>query len=476
MSVAAGCSSSAEVGEDEAEAADSNLDLSNDPGALIKAPLYFSMPKTALSGPLARDKYSYSTLWNPSTDPGASALGLRIIAVPEKGGAGTSVRRAVRKQMTKELAVAGVLQDGDVVLSFRPNLAETMAYPHIQMGSTHAGMVFTKGTGDAVESFNLDQPLDGDYNVVEGGTKFVGKFDSKHYVGCEASDTASPAFKCKKNDRGEWVPEAGAEALHILRPRNLTPERKENLRGWVEVLGRKHAQLRDAGALNFNSDYLKPLLANRAYGHSVQKQVTKLGKILLGLETPPQDFDMFCSELVFHLQTLAACTQDQIRAAGDAAECASNAAMPFVPMKLVDEQYAGLADGPLQNLLALRAERADNERFVKAIFAEGAGATRLSSGHRAVATAVAPLMGQVEAYYKDRLGIPREMPAGAPPPVAFLEGATQGLRNYSPTAYLVNAALPTAHPMRSIDYVATVVFTPAAGVEKARRLARNPQP
>jgi hypothetical protein len=148
-------------------------------------------------------------------------------------------------------------------------------------------------------------------------------------------------------------------------------------------------------------------------------------------------------------------------------------------MKLVDAQYAGLADGPLLNVLALGdagADQAAKERFVTSIFAESAGAARLSSGHRAVATAVAPLMGQVQSYYKDRLGIARTPAANDVPPVAFLDGATRGLRNYSPTAYLVNAALPTSHPLRAIDYVATVVFTPAAAVEKAKRLARDAQP
>lgn len=498
LSLAAGCTA-VDVEEEGAEAADSNLDLSNDPGALIKLPYYFAMPKSALSGPLAREKYTYSTLWNASSDAAAGDLGLRVIAVPEGGGPGTPARRSALKNMTTQLARAGVLADGDVVLSFRPALADSMPYPHIQMGSTHAGMAFTRTENGAVQGFNLDQPLDGDYNTVEGGTKFAGKFDSLHYAGCTASDNVpAGGFKCKKDAQGQWQKDAGTEGLHILRPRNMTAEKKANLLGWVELLGRRHAALKAAGVLKFNSDYLKPLLANPAYGHSVQKQATMLGKLLTGRAQPPADgsFVMFCSELVFHLQVLSACTQEQIASAGDAAECAGNAALPFVPMKLADPQYAGLADGPMLGLLSIGASPSEKSALYRATFSDGAGAARLSSGHRAVNQALvdSELLGAIQHYYGDRLEVSRlplaaltaeqqrdprrvgmrAQAEGAPLP--YIEGATQGLRNYSPTAYLVNAALPAAHPLRSIDYVATVIITPEAGIEKAKRLARNPQP
>ena len=160
--------------------------------------------------------------------------------------------------------------------------------------------------------------------------------------------------------------------------------------------------IRDAGALNFNKDYLKPLLANPAYS-STQITVTKLGKILTGQATPPQDFDMFCSELVFHLLQLANCTEADIRAAGDTAACASEDAAPFKPMKLVDPEYAGLADGPLLNLMAGRPEAAATQTLLGSVFTEGTAP--LSSGHRAVAQQVAPLMSGVQQYYGARIAL-----------------------------------------------------------------------
>lgn len=464
LSVAAGCSA------DDA-AAENVEDYSSDPNALLDVPFYFAMPKSALSGPLERNKYSYPTLWNAARERGLTDVGLRVIAVPEQGDPGTPARREARRQMAHELARAGALTDGDIVLSFRPALADSMAYPHIQMGSTHAGLTFTRGEGDAAQAFNVDQPLDGDYNVVEGGTRFVGKFDSAHYAGCVPSDDApAGSIKCKKNSAGAFVKEAGVEALHILRPRNMTEARKANLRSWLDRLGETHARIRAEGGLNFNSDYLKPLLANPAYRGSVSLTTTKLGKILLGLESPPQDFDMFCSELAFYVLTLSSCTEDEIRDAGESAACAAEENAPFKPMKLVDPEYAGLADGPLLNLLAGRPEPSEANALVESIFAEGSAP--LSSGHRAVAAAVAPLMAGVKQYYQARLGAP-EMVGAA---VAQLNRHAGDARNYSPTAFLVNAALPADHPLRSVDYVATVVFTPEQGMAKARRLARNPVP
>ncbi len=457
------CSNAAE--EDESEGTEDAITMSTRDNALIDVPFYFAMPKSALSGPLNRQGYSYPTLWNPAREESVNDLGLRVIAVPEPGAAGTPERRATHQRMAKELASSGTLQDGDIVLSFRPNLADTMAYPHIQMGSTHAGIAFTKDN----QGFNVDQPLDGDYNVVSNG-KFAGRFDSLHYAGCVASDNApAGSIKCKRSSDGSWQKEEGTEALHILRVRNFTDQKKANLRAWLDILGRKHAAIRDAGALNFNKDYLKPLLANPAYSNT-QITTTKLGKILTGQATPPQDFDMFCSELVFHLLQLANCTEADIREAGDVAACADESAAPFKPMRLVDPDSAGLADGPLLNLVAGRPDPAAAQGLLASVFTEGSAP--LSSGHRAVAQQVAPLMSGVQQYYGARLMAPAQAGAAA----AQLNGLTGNVTNYSPTAFLVNAALPADHPDRKVDYVATVVFTPQAAVEKARRLAQNPVP
>jgi hypothetical protein len=125
---------------------------SSDPNRLLDMPFYFSVPKTAVTAPVDRTKYPYPTVWNASMQ--ASAVGLRVIAIQE--GAGVAAHQMARREMATKLAQAGVLQDGDIVLTFRPELADTMAYPHIQMGTTHAGLVYTDGGA----AFNIDSPLD----------------------------------------------------------------------------------------------------------------------------------------------------------------------------------------------------------------------------------------------------------------------------------------------------------------------------
>jgi hypothetical protein len=429
-----------EVGVDEGEV---RITMSRNPGALIDTPFYFSVPKDSLSGPLNRRGYSYPTLWNPASEGSLEDVGLRVIAVPEGGPHGSAARKNALRQMSRELASAGVLQDGDVVLSFRPELAESMAYPHIQMGSTHAGLAFTRNG----QGFNVDQPLNAEYNTVRSG-QFVGQFDSKHY---------------------EEV-----NALHIVRPRNLTEGDKANLRTWIDNLGKTHQEIRAAGGLAFNSDYLRPLLTNPRYQGSVQYVATRLGKVLLRLERPSADLSMFCSELSFYLLALSKCTEDQIREAGELAACAAEEAAPFAPMKFADADGAGLADGPLMSLMAGNPSAEATPGFIHSIFADGRNSGGLSSGHRAVAAAVEPLLPVVKAYYEARLASP-EMGAQLATQVNTL---TQNVRNYSPTAFLVNATLPTDHPARKMDYVATIVMTPAGndGIVKARRLAQNPVP
>lgn len=443
-----GCSSEG-IDQYDDRSDDAIVKGSTKPDAVIDVPFYFAMPKTSLA-PLTmemRQKYSFATVWNHVREAGIDDLGLRLLVVPEgAGGPGSAGRRNVRQQMAKELARAGVLQDGDVVLSFRPYLADTMAYPHIQMGATHAGLTFTDGD----IAHNVDQPLDGEYNSIAGtgaSTRFVGSFDSTHYTGSATDE--------------------GADALHILRPRFMTPERKQHLREWIGLLGGSHQQIRAAGGLNFNSDYLKPLLAK--YG-TPGKVATKLGKIILGVDAPPQDFDMFCSELAYNLLALSNCTTDEIRSAGDEAQCASDA--PFQPMPILGSaDYTGLADGPLLDLMSAKLGAEQSAPLLESIFADNGGA-KLSSGHRAVAQAVAPLMAGTKQYYQARLaGAPQAMQ------IATAVNAQAGnVKNYSPTAFLVNAMLPADHGLRRFDYMATVVFADAATVAKAKQLSHNPVP
>jgi hypothetical protein len=424
----------AEEGLGDSLVGEDNLATSAAPDRLIDTPFYFSVPKSAVSVAIAREKYPYATVWNPS--PEVKEVGLRIIAIPQNGSS-PSQKAIARREMATKLAKAGVLQDGDLALTFRPELAGTLAYPHIQMGSTHAGLVYTDGAGAA---FNIDSPLDGEY---------VGQFDTAHYAGNGGTD-------------------AGTDALHIVRPRAMTDARRGQLRSWVGLVKTNLPRFRgERQQVMFQGDYLKPIFA--ATGLTTKQTVTKLGQIILEQDKTTK-LPMFCSEFAWHMIALSNCTIDQIKnAPADGATCVDPT---FVPMPLAanNSKEIGLAEGPLLDILAAPAEkRAD---LVARVFKTGNNAGRLSAGHRAVAEQVAPLMAGLSQYYGARAaGASAEQTAEA---AGQLNAGIGNITNYSPTAFLVNAMQPANQ--RKLDYVVTVYFTDATGYAKAKLLSKNPVP
>jgi hypothetical protein len=400
---------------------------------ILDVPFYFGMPKAAITTPLNRPAYPYPTVWNRSTE--VEEVGLRMIAVKQASNS-TSSKRAARREMARELAAAGVLQDGDIVLSFRPELAGTMAYPHVQMGSTHAGLVYTRDG----EAFNIDSPLDSDY---------VGQFDSSHYAGNGTTDL-------------------GTDTLHIVRPTAMDDERRENLRFWVGALLDNRPVINDEGAqLKFQSDYLLPIYAS--LGVTTQQTVTKLGQIILQIDETTK-LPMYCSEFAWHMLALSNCTEDEImNAPEEGASCVSPAfdTMPFVGST---EGEVGMADGPLYALM--QAPEDQRAALAASVFVMGDSA-KLSSGHRAVAEQLAPMMDGVSQYYQARAaGVPFEALTEA---TGQLNGVLEGRYNYSPTAFFVHA-MDTNAETRKMDYVVTLAFVLSDTYDKARVLSRMPVP
>ena len=401
---------------------------STDPSRLFDTPFYFSVPKSVVTTPLQRARYPYPTVWNEASD--AKDVGLRVIAV--KQGIGVEARKSARREMAQKLAAAGVLQDGDIVLTFRPELAGTMAYPHIQMGTTHAGLVYTQGG----VAFNIDSPLDSQY---------VGQFDASHYAGNGGDD-------------------AGTDAMHIVRPR-IDDTRRAQLREWIGDLKGNLARINgERQQIKFQSDYLVPSYVSKQM--TTRQTVTTLGKIILQLDTTTK-LPMYCSEFAWHMLALSACTDDEIRAAGpEGASCVDEV---FAPMPLVasDAGTLGMAEGPLLSLMA--TPPAGREALIGKVFETGEAA-RLSSGHRMVSEQVAPLMGPLSQFYGARAqGLSVEDTA----PVAEMLSANMP-NNYSPTTFLVQAM--GADATRAADYVVTVAFVNGAGYAKAQRLAQQPVP
>lgn len=429
-----GCATDGDEGPDQVDGdvdgkGDGSGISSTDPSRLFDAPFYFSVPKSVVSVPLNRAGYSYPTLWNKSTE--ADDVGLRVIAIQQ--GVGVEAHKTARRDMARQLARSGVLQDGDLVLTFRPELAGTMPYPHIQMGATHAGLVYTSGGA----AFNIDSPLDGEY---------VGQFDTSHYAGNGTTDN-------------------GTDALHIVRPRGMTDTRRAQLRTWVGDL--KSALPRINGQrqqVKFQSDYLVPSYVSKQM--TTRQTVTTLGKIILEADTSTK-LPMYCSEFAWHMLALSSCTEAEIRTApAEGAACVDEVFAP-APLVAANDNEIGMAEGPLLSLMATPA--ADRETLLATVFATG-DAAKLSSGHRAVSEQVAPLMGPLSQFFgaraagasvTDTAGVAGQLNANMP-------------NNYSPTTFLAQAMGPA--DKRPVDYVATVAFVNAGGYAKAKTLASQPVP
>lgn len=432
-----GCAAEADDDSVEGDVGVDAITTSRSEDRLIDVPFYFSVPKDAITTPLNRPQYPYPTVWNPSTE--VENAGLRLIVI-NQGGQDPAKKKAARVDMAKRLARAGVLEDGDIALSFRPELAGTMAYPHVQMGVTHASLVYTQNG----EAFNIDSPLDGEY---------VGQFNTLHFSG-------------GTNSSGNR--EYGTDALQVIRPKNMDAARKGSLQKWIGSLKSNLSRINGQRAqVKFQKDYLTPIFAAKQM--TTKQTVTKLGQIILE-DDKTTKLPMYCSEFAWHMLALSSCSAEEIREAGpEGADCVDPL---FDPMPLVSSTQGqiGLAEGPLQNILI--APPADRPALIGKVFATG-NASGLSSGHRAVAEQVAPLMDGLAQYYGAKAqGAPAEMLAGG---AAQLNAGVGNIGNYSPTAFLANATLPAG--VRALDYVATVVFVDdQAAMDKARRLAQNPVP
>lgn len=117
---------------------------------------------------------------------------------------------------------------------------------------------------------------------------------------------------------------------------------------------------------------------------------------------------------------------------------------------------AGLADGPLLVIDALKLSSAERTRMLESVFVENKGRlAKLSVGHKTLAESMQPKFAPLQQYYTGagggffqsikaraiRSAVNREIPD-----------------NYSPTSFLVNTLLPVDNANRTMDYVATIVI------------------
>lgn len=366
-----------------------------------KLPLYFTLPDS-VRAKLPDDIKTTDTLVD-YRHPQNDKLGLRVIVSRRSG-------------WPDRMAKSGLIQTGDILLTFRPEWGGGGAYPNIQMGISHTGVAYVQGG----KLYNIDNPMDGAH---------IG-FSSEHY--------------------------RTLNMIHIIRPRNLTETQRANILFWGSKLRDGRGKIYPA-QINFNDDYNAPKYKE---GRSPEF-VKDLGQAALGQSLPDKPVGMYCSEFAWSLLALRNCPPNSTFGGAKLPSCVSEPMKPmeatgnYMQKKLSRSSYAGLVDGPMLVIDSLGLPPAEREAAMKSVFVVNHDKTNMSDGHKTVAKAMQDNVPKLERYYVDSgktllksirarmiaYGMRRQIPD-----------------NYSPTSYLINTLLPSENSNRTMDYVATIVL------------------
>lgn len=367
-------------------------------------------------------------------------LGLRLITVK-----GTDSRIT----NSQKLAESGLFEPGDVVLSFRPEWYGTLKYSHVQIGVSHAGLLYIEQNGSKKLLKNLDMPLD-DLHVGKG------YLDSDHYL--------------------------KAPFLHIVRPKGMTAKQKSNINGWIQRLAAKGPAAYKNNQIRFNQDYASPkFTTDKEMGF-----VADIARVALGQANKKyQTLTTYCSEFVWAVLSLRDCDPTTTAKEFSKEIAPSCIKSFFKPMPvlgnaiLADANQAaskdltlGLIDGvplimewqkPDVFFKGLKGTYPSLDRLIsKSVFPDKTGkAENISSGHKAVEAAILganpQFYGALEQYYQlinDENAAQNPMVHG----MAQQFNASQQL-NYSPTAFAVHALLTNNFAIKALDYVGTVHYS-----------------
>lgn len=315
-------------------------------------------------------------------------LGLRLVHLKKSYQA--------TKLASEALAENGVIESGDILLSFRPAWADTLAYAHVQLGISHAALAF----------------------VVE--------MDGKKYVHSLESPMSYSSFLNSPHQYGDL------EAFHIVRP-TLTEVEKSNLKKWAK-LTTSHPD-----RFAFFQDYGTPMYKRGLPGvnHPID-QVRLLAKVIKEGGTT---FSCYCSEFVWTFLGLRKCSPDEFPS--------GNLEMFFDPLKGLyqEDPKAGLTQGPDAALRNSgnpnRTQILTSKVAVDFLDSPSDLQGRMSSGHQAVARANKPKMDLLKRYY------------GSGEPAGMVSEINQGIiENFSPTAFLIRSHAG----LNGLKYAGTVVF------------------
>lgn len=380
----------------------------------LNIPVFFALPasaRAALPGNIdISDKLV--DFKHPDAKDAAGDVGLRLVVAKRRG-------------IARRLAESGLVKTGDILLSFRSEWGGAGPYPNVQMGISHSGVAYVK---DGVVH-NIDNPLNHEY---------LGQLDSDHY--------------------------RELRLIHVIRPRNLDAEDRENITKWATRLV-ANAKRVYPKKISFNSDYNAPKYRR---GKSLTF-VRHLARTALG-QNPPGNTGMYCSEFAWSLLALKDCDPDRTAKSfargrtifrwSGIPRCVRQI---MTPMRATDSyvsshsrwRNAGLAEGPLMVIDAMNLPEAEKKKALHGVFVTNPrGLARLSSGHRKVAKQMQPKFAALEMYYN---GVSGDSMTGEAKAISkrFNKEVPD---NYSPTSFLINTLLPPNSRYRTMDYVATIAF------------------
>jgi hypothetical protein len=377
----------------------------------LNVPVYFTVPDTARIELPKSVNTSDKLVDFHHPDAKAAKYGFRIV-IAKRGGFG------------QRMAKSGLIQTGDILLSFRPEWGGGGAYPNIQMGISHAGTAFTRNG----EIRHVDNPLDVEFL----GSGLNGSFDSSDY--------------------------RELKFIHVIRPRDLTKAQRAVIDQWaarfVDNAGKIYPQ-----DIEFNSDYNAPKYPS-------DKSLTFVKKVgAAGLLQHPPKQALFCSEFAWSLLSLRNCDPTSSADAFKATRVPSCISAIMTPLSATGDyprrqwrnDTIGLADGPLAVIRGLKLPKAEAEQLVAQVFTEDpAVLKKMSTGHQQLAKTLSPEFGKLRGYY--------DAVASGGLTGTVLGSIKETLinlsvkDNYSPTSYLINTMLPDRDRHRQMDYVATIMF------------------
>ncbi len=375
----------------------------------LKIPVYFAVPNSA-RGALPKSIDTPDRLIDfKHPDAKRGDVGLRLVVAKRAG-------------LAQRLGKSGLVQTGDLLLTFRAEWGGAGAYPNVQMGISHTGVAYIK---DGV-LHNIDNPLNAEYLGARG------ELNSEHY--------RTLSF------------------IHVIRPRNLTDAQRANLLEWTSRLAASSGRVYPK-QIAFNQDYNAPKFKR---GKSLDF-VKHLGQIALG-QNPPGTVDMFCSEFAWSLLSLRDCDP---RKAGDSFKGSSVPSCVREPMKPMSAtgdyitrrgrySNAGLTEGPLLVVDSLKLPVEEKKKLLHAVFVDTpSGVAKLSAGHKTLAQSMKPKFAPLEKYYLGVGGNWGPTIEARMVSIAFNRGIPE---NYSPTSFLINTLLPPNNVNRTMDYVATILI------------------